>query len=294
LEDGFGAKGALPRTCPAVTAARSPLAYLNAIVPKDAGTARIASAVPFGPHARHRLDLYAPVRPTAPLPLLFFIYGGGWFIGRRQEYSAIGRMFAKLGFLVAVADYRLFPEVKFPSFVEDSGLALDWFIRNAAAHGGDANRIVLAGQSSGAYNAMMLALQPERFGVPPLQGRLTGFVGLAGPYDFYPFDVKVSIDAFSGVPEPELTQPINLDVTGAPPMFLAHGDKDTSVGPYHTVRFAKKLREAGIPVVEKHYPGRRHENTILDLLLPLRWTSPLYRDMAAFLESVKQVAPAAA
>lgn len=270
-----------------MTAARSPLAYFNAIVPKDAGTAQIASGLRFGPHERHRLDLYAPVQGPRPLPLLFFIYGGGWYIGRRQEYSGIGRTFAKLGFLVAIADYRLFPEVRFPSFVEDSGLALDWFIGNAATYGGDASRIVLAGQSSGAYNAMMLALQPERFGVTGLQPRLRGLVGLAGPYDFYPFDVKVSIDAFSGVPEPELTQPINLDVSAAPPMLLAHGDRDVAVGPYHTVRMSKKLREAGIRVEEKHYPQNRHENLILDLLVPLRWHSPLYRDVAVFLETVK-------
>jgi acetyl esterase/lipase len=265
----------------------SPLAYLNAIIPKDFGTARVAAGLSFGPHERHRLDLYAPTARSGPLPVLFFIYGGGWYLGRRQEYAAVGRAFAKLGFLVAIADYRLFPEVRFPAFVEDSGLALNFVIANAGAYGGDAGRIVLAGQSSGAYNAMMLALQPERFGVSGLGPRLRGLVGLAGPYDFYPFDVKVSIDAFGGVREPEQTQPINLDVSHAPPMFLAHGDKDVSVGPYHTVRMSKKLREAGRQVVERHYPGRRHESMILDLLLPLRWASPLYRDVAAFLASVK-------
>jgi acetyl esterase/lipase len=264
----------------------SPLAYLNAIVPKDSGTARIAAGLAFGPHERHRIDLYAPVVRGGPLPVLDFIYGGGWYLGRRQEYSAVGRALAKLGFLVAIADYRLFPEVRFPTFVEDSALALSWLVTNAGQHGGDAGRIVLAGQSSGAYNAMMLALQPERFGIAGLGPRLRGLVGLAGPYDFYPFDVKVSIDAFGGVPDPEQTQPINLDVANAPPMFLAHGDRDTSVGPYHTVRMSTKLRAAGIRVVEKHYPGRRHESMILDLMLPFRRASTLYRDMAAFLAGV--------
>lgn len=275
----------MPSVSPFVIAP-SPLAYLDALVPKDLGTRRIASGLAFGPHARHRLDLYAPVRREGALPLLFFVYGGGWNSGRRQEYAAVGRAFARLGFLVAVADYRVFPEVRFPGFVEDNALALSWLRAHAESHGGDPHRVVLAGQSAGAYNAMMLALQPERFGLEGLTADLRAMVGLAGPYDFYPFDVKESIDAFGEAADPELTQPINIVTSDAPPMFLAHGNRDVTVGPYHTERLSRKLRALGVRVVEKHYPQNAHVSMILDLMLPFRWHSPLYRDVAAFLRSV--------
>jgi acetyl esterase/lipase len=264
----------------------SPLAWLDAIVLKDGGTRRVASGLSYGPHPRDVLDLYAPSRPRAPLPILFFVYGGGWNSGRRQEYSAVGRALARLGFLVSISDYRVFPEVRFPHFLDDNALALRWLDTHAAEYGGDRQRIVLAGQSAGAYNAVMLGLQPARFGLADLVPYIRAVVGLAGPYDFYPFDVKESIDAFGEAEEPELSQPINLVTPEAPPMFLAHGDRDTKVGPYHTVRLAKKLREARVRVVEKHYAQNRHETMVLDLMLPFRWHSSLYRDLAAFLNDL--------
>lgn len=261
----------------------SPLALLDTLVPKDSGSRRIARGLRFGPHARHRLDLYAPRTGTGPWPVLMFVYGGGWDSGRRQEYDFAGRAFAALGFLVAIPDYRVVPEVQFPAFVDDAGRAASWVIDNAPGYGGDPSRVILAGQSAGAHIAITLALDPARFGAASLAGRLKGAVGLSGPYDFYPFDVKQSIRAFEGIPEPELSQPINLVTPAAPPMFLGHGDRDTTVGPYHTVRLAKKLREANVAVVEKQYPTLSHAGTALALMLPFRRQTSLYADVAAFL-----------
>ena len=261
----------------------TPLALLDLVVPKDAGSRRIAAGLAYGPHARHRLDLYAPKQAAGPLPVLLFVYGGGWDSGRRQEYAFAGRAFAALGFLTAVADYRIVPEVQFPAFVEDAALATNWLLEHAEGHGGDPQRVAFAGHSAGAYIAVTLALQPARFGAPDLSGRLAGVVGLAGPYDFYPFDVKQSIRAFEGIAEPERSQPINLVTPAAPPMFLGHGDKDTTVGPYHTVRLAKKLREAGVAVVERQYPTLAHAGPLLNLMRPFRGGTTLYADVSAFL-----------
>lgn len=261
----------------------SPLALLDALVPKDRASRRIASGLRFGAHPRHSLDLYGPRSGAGPWPVLLFVYGGGWDSGRRQEYSFAGRAFAALGFLVAIADYRIVPEVQFPAFVDDAGLAAAWLIDNASRFGGDAARMFVAGHSAGAHIAVTLALAPWRFGVPGLAGRLQGAVGLAGPYDFYPFDVKQSIRAFEGIAEPELSQPINLVTPAAPPMFLGHGDRDTTVGPYHTVRLAKKLREAGVPVVERQYPTLAHAGPVLALMRPFRHRTTLFADIGAFL-----------
>jgi len=263
----------------------SPLGWLTALVPKDSASRTVARAIRFGPHPKHLLDLYAPRRATGPLPLLIFVHGGGWDSGDRTEYGFAGRALAALGFLTAIADYRVFPEVEFPAFVEDLALAANWLVANAAAYGGDPDRLFLAGHSAGAYNAMMLALQPERFGAPGLGRRIQAVVGLSGPYDFYPFDVKQSIDAFGRYPEPLATQPINLVTAAAPPMFLAHGVKDTTVGDYHTVRLAAKLRGLGVPVVERHYSNLRHPELVLGLAWGLRHVLPVYADVAAYLRA---------
>ena len=261
----------------------TPLALLDLVVPKDAASRRIASGIAFGPHPRHRLDLYAPKQPEGPLPILLFVYGGGWDSGRRQEYAFAGRAFAALGFLTAIADYRVWPEVRFPAFVEDGALAANWLIANAATHGGDASRFVLAGHSAGAYNAVTLALDPERFGAPGLRSRLRAAVGLAGPYDFFPFDVKQSIRAFGGIAGPERSQPVNLVTPATPPMFLGHGGKDRTVGRHNTANLAARLRDAGVRVVEKHYPALDHAAPALHLMRPFRERGGLYADVAAFL-----------
>lgn len=261
----------------------SPLAWFDAIVPKDRASRLVASDLAYGADPRQRLDLYAPRQPNGPLPLLIFVYGGGWNAGSRTEYKFAGRALAALGFLTAVMDYRLYPDAEFPAFVDDVGLAANWLVAHATAYGGDPGRLFLAGQSAGAYNAVTFALDPARFGSPRLVGRIGGVVGLSGPYDFYPFDVKESIDAFGRAADPERTQPINLVTPAAPPMLLAHGEKDRTVGDYHTVRLAKKLREAGVPVVERHYPTLSHAETVLALATPLQKLLPVYADVAAFL-----------
>lgn len=261
----------------------SALSWLDALVPKDPASRQVATDIRFGPDEKHKLDLYAPRRPSGPLPLMIFVHGGGWDSGDRREYSFAGRALAALGFLVAIADYRVFPEVVFPAFVEDLGHAATWLVGNAAGWGGDPDRLFLAGHSAGAYNAVIFALQPGRFGGAAVAGRIDSVVGLSGPYDFYPFDVKQSIDAFGTYPQPLTTQPVNLVTPDAPPMLLAHGVKDTTVGDYHTVRLAAKLREAGVPVVERHYPRLMHAPVVLALTTVLRPFLPVYTDVASFL-----------
>lgn len=261
------------------------LGWLDALVPKDPASRRIATDLRFGPDPKHRLDLYAPRRPDRPLPLLIFVHGGGWDSGDRREYGFAGRALAALGFLVAIADYRVFPEVVFPAFVEDLGHAATWLVAHASAYGGDPARLFLVGHSAGAYNAVTFALQPARFGGAALAGRIDSVVGLSGPYDFYPFDVKQSIDAFGTYPEPLTTQPVNLVTPQAPPMLLAHGVKDTTVGDYHTVRLAAKLRQFGVPVVERHYPNLMHAPVVLSLTTVLRRSLPVYADVAGFLRT---------
>ena len=261
----------------------SPLGWLDFLVPKDGNSRQIAKAIQFGPNPRNLLDLYGPRRAVGKPPVMLFVYGGGWDSGTRTEYAFAGRAFAALGFVVAIADYRVFPEVRFPAFLDDLGAAASWLLTHASEYGGDPGRVFLAGHSAGAYNAVMLALQPERFGAPGLRGRVEAVVGLSGPYDFYPYDVKQSIDAFGEYPEPLTTQPVNLVTPEAPPMFLGHGVKDTTVGDYHTVRLAMKLREAGVAVVERHYRGLEHPQTVLGLMRPFRGLWPVWADVAGYL-----------
>ena len=97
------------------------------------------------------------------------------------------------------------------------------------------------------------------------------------------FRSKQAVDAFGTYGEPLTTQPVNLVTPAAPPMLLVHGVRDTTVGDYHTVRLAAKLREVGVPVVERHYRALEHASVVLGLVTVLRPVLPVWRDVAPFL-----------
>jgi acetyl esterase/lipase len=213
---------------------------------------------------------------------MLFFYGGAWQGGDRSRYRAFGQIFASQGIITAVADYRLYPQVAYPAFVEDGALAFAWLHRNAAVHGGDAARVFAAGHSAGAYIAVMLAADPNRLkmaGADP-EG-LKGVIGIAGPYDFLPLQDDALIAIFGGADRPE-TQPIHYIDGARAPMLLATGTDDTVVSPANTSRLAAKLRAFGSIVEERHYQGTGHIAVLLSLVPAFRGRTTLYRDMLAF------------
>jgi acetyl esterase/lipase len=261
------------------------LGLLNFLMPKPWGSRRVARHVPYGAHKRQTLDIYAPRSGAGPWPVVYFVYGGSWAMGERSYYGFVGRAIAALGYVVVVVDYRLIPDVEYPGFLDDCADGFAWTVAHVGRYGGDPSRIALMGHSAGAYNAVMLMLASRFLQARGLLGHVRAFVGLSGPYDFYPFDVAVSIRAFGAVADPKSTQPVTLVRLGLPPMFLASGEADTLVLPRNTVALAKKQREAGNEVVEKHYPGIGHAGSLLALGAFGRHRAPILSDVGAFLRA---------
>ena len=262
----------------------SPFEIFNAVNPLDNGSAPVATAA-FGPDPRQRLDIYAPssASPGANLPVAIFFYGGAWESGARAEYAFVGRALATAGFVTVIPDYRLYPQVRFPAFLEDGAAAIRWVFDTIGRHGGDPRRIALLGHSAGAYNAAMLALDTRylrRAGVDPATVR--ALAGLSGPYDFLPLDDPTSIQVFGRERDLAATQPVNF--ARRMPAFLATGDQDIRVRPRNTVSLAARLRAAGASVEERIYPGLDHTDTLLSLSVLFRDKAPVLRDLTGFLE----------
>lgn len=213
--------------------------------------------LPYGPLPRQRYDLHAPEGLAEGAPLVVFVHGGNWQTGSRGEYDFVARPLARLGALVAVPDYRLYPGARWPDFVEDTALALRHL---AGAHPG--RRVVAMGHSAGAYNAAAAALDP-RWGAGGVAG---GFVGLAGPYEFGAEEVSPP-DVFAGSPR-VVAAPGPL--AGAPPMLLVHGLEDRVVGPYHSRRLAARARGEGVPARLVELPGTGHLGPVAALADPVR------------------------
>ena len=263
----------------------SPLTTFNRFVLKDSGTSRLARGLAYGGHRRQQLDLYAPRRPSArPLPIVFFFYGGSWASGLRQGYSFVGRALAARGFLVAVPDYRLVPEVHFPAFVEDGAAAVKWVIDHAGEHNGDPDSVVLIGHSAGAYIAGMLALDPQWLG--RARSAVSGLVGLAGPYDFLPLSGRATQAAFGQAGDLAATQPVRFASAEAPPALLLHGGADRTVRPRNSKNLARALAAAGADARLKIYPSLGHVAILTAMALPFRYRAPVLADAVAFAREV--------
>ncbi|MFI4919718.1 MAG: alpha/beta hydrolase [Legionellales bacterium] len=242
--------------------------------------------IAYGTQSRQNLDVYVPDKLDASHSTIVFFYGGSWQFGNKNMYRFIGQAFASKGFISVIVNYRLYPEVYFPAFVEDGAKALKWVHKNIQNYGGDSNHVFLAGHSAGAHIAALLVTDKHYL---QAQGGdsswVKGMIGIAGPYDFLPFtDPKVKA-LFSKVSD-EQTQPINYIERGLPPFLLVTGAMDTGVFPKNTINFANQLRHFKVPVMEIIYPKIGHIGIILSLAAGFRYKVPLLEDITHFIESV--------
>ncbi|MEO8158305.1 MAG: alpha/beta hydrolase [Betaproteobacteria bacterium] len=239
----------------------SPFVFLNASAPGK-GFSRQAD-IAYGSLPRQKLDVYLPeATASRPWPVVVFFYGGGWESGQRDDYRFVGAALAARGVMTIVADYRLYPEVVFPAFVEDAALSVRWAQEHAAGVGGDPTRLFLMGHSAGAHIAAMLALNQEYLRSAGADPRaLAGLIGLAGPYDFLPLK-SATLKKIFGDPAPRRTQPIDFVTSDAPPALLINGSADTAVNPGNSTRLAAALLAAGRPVDHRVYPDIGHGRII--------------------------------
>lgn len=263
----------------------SPLGALNALGPRDRGAGRVARDVPYGSHARQSFDLYAP-NEGADLPVVVFFYGGGWDSGSKDVYGWAAQALAAQGFLVALPDYRLSPDVHFPAFIEDAAVATAAAADVAAEHGGDPLRLAVSGHSAGAHLAMMITLDRRYMAAVERPDLIRAAAGLAGPYDFLPFDVAASRNAFGRAPDPTLTQPVTFARGDAPPVWLGHGTADDTVHAEDSEVLNARLSELGAPSTLRLYEGLNHADLIATFSPLFRRKAPVLDDMTAFLTRV--------
>jgi acetyl esterase/lipase len=244
---------------------------------------KIERDIAYGTLPRQKLDVYSPKDITAQTPTLVFYHGGSWQFGSKDDYRFLGTAFAARGIQTVVVNYRLHPEVIFPSFVEDSAKALA-FTKNTIAAG---RPIFVAGHSAGAHIAAMLALDPRFLAAEGTSvcEATKGLIGVAGPYDFTPIDPEFKL-IFPAEILP-ITKPLNFATTQAPPTLLLHGEADTTVIPSRSTDMANAMRAAGNTVSMKLYPKVNHTYIIGAISPVVRRSAPTLSDIVAFIEAQK-------
>lgn len=106
------------------------------------------------------LRLYRPSGATAPMPVLVYFHGGGFVMGSLDSHDGVCREFCRrTPCAVLSVGYRLAPEHRFPTALEDGEDAVSWLAEQALALGLDAGRVAFGGDSAGATLATVLALQ---------------------------------------------------------------------------------------------------------------------------------------
>ncbi len=145
-----------------------------------AGVQHLADEV-YGPHERHRLDVY---RPEALVdrgrPLLVMLHGGGFIRGDKSQRANLGWWAASEGFVAVLPNYRLAPESHWPCGPDDVVAVWRWLRSHAERLGGDPTRVVLMGESAGASHVAAASLCRA---FQPSDWRISGAVLLSGPYN---------------------------------------------------------------------------------------------------------------
>ncbi len=241
--------------------------------------------IAYGADQRQTLDIYYPKNKTLgkDRPLIVFVFGGAWKEGDKKDFKFIAHAFTGAGYRVAIPNYRLYPAVKFPLFVNDVADAIAYIDKNEKTLFGDLSQgMVLMGHSAGAHTAALLATDQRYLGSRNVKIEQKGLVVLAGPYDLLLDDPEV-VPIFQPINNEKIAKPARLVHKNMPPVLLLHGLKDTRVKPFHTQRFAQELQKAGIRHQLKLYQNVSHVNIIASIAAPLRYLNTSYKDILGFL-----------
>jgi len=239
-----------------------------------------------GGHERQVLDIYSP-NAAKNLPVVFWIHGGGWQTGDKSSVQLKPKWFMERGFVFVSTNYQLLPTVDMGTLTRDVAKALGWVHKHIADHGGDPNRILVAGHSSGAQLAALLCTD-ERY----LQAEHVSFTSLIGciPVDGDTYDVPAIIETaetrrrvhhlppskyghrekFGNDPASHLDFSAVSHITKSkniPPFLLLHvaSHPDTTA---QAQRLAAVLKEADVPVTVFGAQDTGHVKLNNDLGLP--------------------------
>lgn len=247
--------------------------------------------LPYEPSGQLALDVYRPLNARSA-PVIVFFHGGRWSSGDKAEYKFVGQALASRGFVAVLPAVRQYPQVRFPEFVHDAARAVRWARDNATFYGGDPAQLFIAGHSSGAHIAVLLALNEEY--LKSAGGRrdwLRGMIGLAGAYDFMPITAPDLRDLFGPVDRFQYSQPIFYVDGQNPPLLLLHGRDDDVVWASNTVNLARAVSKAGGPVETVLYDKLSHSMIIGSLASFLRGRADVLDAIEDFVTRTVQAGP---
>lgn len=220
------------------------------------------------------LDVHVP-DGTGPHPVAILIHGGGWSGGDKSGSNKPGdgadispwfEVLSPAKYVWFSINYRLAPQHRWPSQMEDVRTAIDWVRTHAAEYKGDPSRIVVFGHSAGGHLAALAGTEPGA------EKRIRAVVGFAPVTDLVSDTERrggasPSLQNLFGVTK-ELTpetrkiladcSPLSYVRKGMPPVLIVHGDQDKTVPLTMSQAYIARLRELGVEAELIVRPGVPH------------------------------------
>ena len=213
--------------------------------------------IAYGPHARHRLDVFPAARPDAPV--LAFIHGGYWHSRDKSLVHFLAPTFVAADVCFVSIGYRLCPEVTVADIVADVTAAIDFIHGNGARIGGRVDRLHVAGHSAGGHLAAMLCGPSGRPGI------LRGGCSVSGLHDLEPIrlsylnaELHLQEADVPGLSPTVLAQGLVKGAVSLPPLIATVGMEE---GPEYLRQrdaLVAALHAAGQPALSVDVPGGNH------------------------------------
>lgn len=170
---------------------------------------------------RCKLDIYYPTNQNGFATVVWF-HGGGLTSGNKE----IPESLKNKGLAVVAVNYRLYPKVKAPAYIEDAAAAVSWVYRNIERYGGDASLIFVSGHSAGGYLASMVGLDKSWLGHFDMDAdKIAGLIPLSG-HTITHFTVREERGIKGTQAIVDSLAPLYHVRPDAPPMLLITGDRD--------------------------------------------------------------------
>ncbi len=261
---------------------KSGLKYINFVA--KSGDYESYLDISYGSKPANKLNIYLPKNQKITATIIFY-YGGCWGYCNKldkNDYLFVAETLTKKGYAVVIADYQQYPQVKFDEILTDAKNVTLWVLSHLQHYGITHQNIFIMGHSSGAHIGSMLVAD-ERL----LEGNLptiNGFIGLAGPYNFYPFNAEYMYDLFSSSDDYYRSQPINYINGNEPAHLLMQGSNDHKVNVTNAKSLAKKLEKYQVNNTLLLQDNMSHGKILAQFAKPFRENSQVVASLFEFIE----------
>ncbi len=230
-------------------------------------SSRVLLDISYGDDYWQRIDIYLPTQDgLRDLPVLLFLHGGGWSNGYKEWMGFMAPSFTDLPAIFVSVGYRMLPDVRFPTPLDDTIAALAWVYGNIGRHGGSPTRLFIGGHSAGGHLSALATLRRDK----PAAARLPeGVVKACFPVSSV---FKLEIGELEGrgkfllnhpddAPE---ASPINFVAGKSVPFYIVWGENDLEYVLRTSPMMVDALKKNGGHVEYDIFAGYDHFQPSLD------------------------------